>query len=802
MHATKALAFAGLAILPASFAVAGPAIQINEIRIDQGGADDDEYVELAGSSGMSLTGLTYLVIGDGAGGSGTIESVTPLSGSFAGDFFVIAEASPTPGLGIVPDLIGTLNFENSDNVTHLLVEGFSGANGDDLDTDDDGVLDVTPWTSVLDAIGLVEDPGGGELFYGAALGFEDLGPDGTFVPAHPLRCSPDGTWTIGSFGFDDDTPGAMNVACPVDSDGDGIFDEFDNCDLPNPDQADCDGDGIGDVCELDDGTQVDVNGNGVPDDCESIIFNEVFFDPAFDITGDANGDGAGNFDDEFIEVYNGSGAAIDLTGYTVLVDGTLRHTFADGAMLEDDCVLVVFGGGVPTGGFGGALVEVSSEGGLVLLSGGATIVLADEFGSPVAAVGYAAGAADEESITRDPDITGVLPLVPHSTAAGAVGLFSPGTLVDGSSFGGCPAVVDTDGDGIPDSADNCPLPNPDQADCDEDGIGDVCELDSGTQSDCNSNGIPDDCEVADGAADCNGNNIPDECDIASGVLTDANGNGFPDECEVAPPPVVINETRVNQPGADNDEFFELAGPAGTSLDGVVYISIGDSGTGLSGVIESVTSLDGLTIQADGLFLAVEDTFTLPGTADLVATGDQSLNFESSDNATHVLVVNFTGAIGDDLDTDDDGVLDSTPWTDVVDAVGIIGADTPDPPSGDEFAYGAFLGFEDVGPDGDFEPGHIWRCIENDSWAIGTFATDDPEAADTPDAVNATCDVKVDPCPTDFNESGDTEFGDLVIMLANWGPCVDPENCPTDLNEDDETGFNDLVILLANWGPCP
>jgi hypothetical protein len=39
-----------------------------------------------------------------------------------------------------------------------------------------------------------------------------------------------------------------------------------------------------------------------------------------------------------------------------------------------------------------------------------------------------------------------------------------------------PPPVDTDGDGIPDPSDNCPLrPNPDQADADGDGTGDVCD---------------------------------------------------------------------------------------------------------------------------------------------------------------------------------------------------------------------------------------------------------------------------------------------------------------------------------------
>lgn len=189
-------------------AVQGQTIRINEIRIDQPSADNDEYFELTGAPGAPLEGFFYIVIGDGAGGSGTIENVTDLTGSFFGanGLFVAAESTFTAGTA---DLTTTLDFENSDNVTHLIVSGFSGASGDDVDVDDDGVIDFAPWTSIIDSVALVEDLANGEQVYSDT----QVGPDGTFVPGHVYLCGDE--WNIGIFDITVglDTPGADNP-CP------------------------------------------------------------------------------------------------------------------------------------------------------------------------------------------------------------------------------------------------------------------------------------------------------------------------------------------------------------------------------------------------------------------------------------------------------------------------------------------------------------------------------------------------------------------------------------------------------------
>ncbi|NNF42086.1 MAG: right-handed parallel beta-helix repeat-containing protein [Phycisphaerales bacterium] len=54
------------------------------------------------------------------------------------------------------------------------------------------------------------------------------------------------------------------------------------------------------------------------------------------------------------------------------------------------------------------------------------------------------------------------------------------------------------------------------------------------------------------------------------------------------------------------------------------------------------------------------------------------------------------------------------------------------------------------------------------------------------------------CPADLDGSGDVGFGDLLAVLASWGPCV---ACGADLDGDGHVGFADLLTTLAAWGPC-
>lgn len=127
----------------------------------------------------------------------------------ADGFFLAAESSFE--LGGTVDLVTALNFENGDNVTHLLVSGFSGSLGDNLDTNNDGILDSTPWLSILDSVALLETFGLGDGIYSP----HQVGVGDGTVPAHVYR-GPDsrGPWHIGTLNTAEDSAGHTNVTAP------------------------------------------------------------------------------------------------------------------------------------------------------------------------------------------------------------------------------------------------------------------------------------------------------------------------------------------------------------------------------------------------------------------------------------------------------------------------------------------------------------------------------------------------------------------------------------------------------------
>lgn len=172
----------------------------------------------------------------------------------------------------------------------------------------------------------------------------------------------------------------------------------------------------------------------------SIVLNEVLYDPSNSgLLGDANADGVYVQDeDEFIELLNTGSQPLDVSGWKVydasaLSSGTPRHVFPAGSVIPSGTALVLFGGGTPTGSFGGAVVQTTTTGAMNLNNAGDLLTITDAQDSVMITFDVAPFSDNpNESYTRSPDITGEF--VQHSTVGSGTLLFSPGTRLDGSPF--------------------------------------------------------------------------------------------------------------------------------------------------------------------------------------------------------------------------------------------------------------------------------------------------------------------------------------------------------------------------------
>jgi hypothetical protein len=168
------------------------------------------------------------------------------------------------------------------------------------------------------------------------------------------------------------------------------------------------------------------------------LINEVLADPpgsaSSDLEGDANGDGTRSAtQDEFVEIGSLADCVLVLDGVRLADSQEEKFTFPTNVGLEPGKVVVVFGGGTPTGDFGGAQVFAAS--GLALNNDGDSIELKSPEGTQLEAETYGSEAADDQSLTRFLDLDPDTALVKHTQVPDASGaLFSPGRRTNQAAF--------------------------------------------------------------------------------------------------------------------------------------------------------------------------------------------------------------------------------------------------------------------------------------------------------------------------------------------------------------------------------
>lgn len=263
----RAAIFAGLiaGLIVTTTAQAGSVLAINEFVVNHTGADTNEYIEIFGDANTDYSAYTIVEIDGDSNGPGNVDGAFPVGTTNATGHWST----------------GFLNnqLENG-TLTLLLVEGWSGAVDDDLDSDDDGVLDATPWTAIVDQVA-ISDGGAGDRTYAAVV----LAPNfdgGSFTPGGASRI-PDGADT--------------------DSIGDWVRNDFDGAGIPALDPGTPDpGEAL---------NTPSASNAVVPAAAPELVINEIDYDQS------------GTDAAEFIEIKNIGAAAAGLDGLAVvLVNGS------------------------------------------------------------------------------------------------------------------------------------------------------------------------------------------------------------------------------------------------------------------------------------------------------------------------------------------------------------------------------------------------------------------------------------------------------------------------------------------------
>ncbi len=260
---------------------------INEFVFNHTGADTDEFVEIKAGIETDLSEYWIIEIDGDSNSAGTIDEVIQLGTTDVNGYFTTA--------------FGSNVYENG-TVALLLVKNFTGTLGQDLDADDNGVFDSTPWEEITDDIG-VNDGGATDQNYATVTLLQSF--DGSTFTVGGASRFPNGEdtdavtdWTRNDF----DGSGLPSFPVAVAEPGEAI-------NTPNRENVVVDDTGGEDAVLLINEIDADTEGSDV------LEFVELF----------DGGVGNTTLDGHILVFYNGSNnqsyATYDLTGFTTNANG-------------------------------------------------------------------------------------------------------------------------------------------------------------------------------------------------------------------------------------------------------------------------------------------------------------------------------------------------------------------------------------------------------------------------------------------------------------------------------------------------
>jgi predicted extracellular nuclease len=206
---------------------AGPLI--NEVLASHSGSDNTEFVELYGTPGASLSGLSLIVVEGDAFGPGTIDrqfDFKPFHKIGSNGFFLFGNCGGLgDNYGVIPDASLFSNYLENSSLTVALVETAS-ISGDSVSGNE----------VVRDTVALTDGDVGDTFYFDAPV----IGPDGPYFPAGARRLV-DGIdtdtpedWTISSFflpGANNPVGGGFDGCAPIqltipEIQGEGQFSDY------------------------------------------------------------------------------------------------------------------------------------------------------------------------------------------------------------------------------------------------------------------------------------------------------------------------------------------------------------------------------------------------------------------------------------------------------------------------------------------------------------------------------------------------------------------------------------------------